>query len=91
MSPRKPTLEAPIPFRFFKNRRKEVIAVTLSTYEGRNLVDVRQFYQNSSGQDRPTQKGVAMSVNRLPELAKAIGQALTKAQELGLIDGEAGE
>jgi Transcriptional Coactivator p15 (PC4) len=87
---RAPTLPEPIEVaKFFKNRRKDVIVVSLSTYEGRNLVDIRQHFTNEAGQNRPTSKGVAMVVLRLPDLAKAINKALAKAQELGLVDGEA--
>jgi hypothetical protein len=85
----RPTLDEPIEVaKFFKNRRKDVIVVSLSTYEGTNLVDVRQHFTNESGQNRPTSKGVAMVVLRLPDLAKAINKALAKARELGLIDGD---
>jgi hypothetical protein len=78
--------------KFFKNRRKDVIVVSLSTFEGRNIVDVRQHFHNEKGQMRPTSKGVAMVVLRLPDLAKAINKAMAKALELGLLDdGGAGE
>jgi hypothetical protein len=83
------TLSEPIEVaKFFKNRRKDVIVVSLSTFEGRNLVDVRQHFHNEQGQMRPTGKGVAMVVLRLPELAKAINKALAKAQELGLLNDD---
>jgi hypothetical protein len=90
----RPTLPEPIVVdRFFKNRRKDVIVVSLSTYEGKNLVDVRQHYHNEQGQMRPTGKGVAMVVARLPELVAAVTRALAKAEELGLLDdqSEAGQ
>jgi hypothetical protein len=84
---RRPALDQPIEVaKFFKNRRKDIIVVSLSTFEGRNLVDVRQFFTNEQGQIRPTSKGVAMVVLRLPELAAAINKALKQAQELGLLD-----
>ena len=86
------TLSEPVEVaKFFKNRRKDVIVVSLSTYEGRNLVDVRQHFHNENGQMRPTGKGVAMVVLRLPDLARAINKALAKARDLGLIDDEGGE
>jgi hypothetical protein len=87
------TLPAPIEVaKFFKNRRKDVIVVSLSTYEGRNLVDVRQHFHDEKGQMRPTSKGVAMVVLRLPDLAHAINKAMAKAKELGLLgDDEANE
>lgn len=75
--------------KFFKNRRKDVIVVSLSTFEGRHIVDVRQHFTNDHGQNRPTTKGVAMVVQRLPDLHKAIGKALDKARELHLIREDA--
>jgi hypothetical protein len=92
MSARRPTLDEPVEVaKFFKNRRKDVIVVSLSTFEGRNLVDVRQHFTNEKGQMRPTSKGVAMVVLRLPALAAAVNKALKRAQELGLLDDEAAE
>lgn len=90
---KRPELAEPIPFRFFKNRRKDVIAVTLQPFtppgqETINVVDVRLFAMNKAGANVPTPKGVSMSVNRLRDLHEAITKALRKAQELGLLDGD---
>jgi Transcriptional Coactivator p15 (PC4) len=83
------TLPEPVEVaKFFKNRRKDVIVVSLSTYEGQNLVDVRQHFHNEQGQMRPTSKGVAMVVLRLPDLAKAINRAVKQAVDLGLLSPE---
>jgi hypothetical protein len=73
---------------FWKNRKHDAVVVSLSTYEGRNLVDVRQHFMTKEGKLAPTQKGLAMVVLRLPDLAKAITKALAKAQELGLLDDD---
>jgi hypothetical protein len=88
----RPTLPEPIEVaKFWKNRRHDAIVVSLSTYEGKNLIDVRQ-HAMKEGRLVPTLKGLAIVVRRLPELAKAINKALAKARELGLIDdGEANE
>ena len=86
----RPTLPEPVEIaKFWKNRRHDAVVVSLSTYEGRNIVDVRTHTMNQ-GRLVPTTKGVAIVVLRLPELAKAITKALAKAQELGLIpvDGD---
>ena len=88
MTTRPPLPEPIVVDRFFKNRRKDVIVVSLSTYEGKNIVDVRQHFHNEQGQMKPTGKGVAMVVARLPDLAAAVTKALTKARELGLIEPE---
>lgn len=88
MSPRR-TLDAPvIVHQFWKNRKHDAIVVSLSTFEGRNLIDLRQHYMTKEGRLAPTQKGLAMVVLRLPDLAKAITKALAKARELGLLDDD---
>jgi hypothetical protein len=86
------TLPEPVEVaKFWKNRKHDAIVVSLSTYEGKNLIDVR-MHAMKDGRLLPTPKGVAMVVLRLPELQKAVTKALAKARELGLIDDEgAGE
>jgi hypothetical protein len=92
----RPTLPEPIAFRFFKNRRKDVVAVTLQTFTPKtgaplNVVDVRLFAIDKRGANVPTPKGVSMSVNRLRDLHDAVSKALAEAEGLGLIDNEAAE
>ena len=83
------TLPEPIEIaKFWKNRRHDAIVVSISTFEGRNLIDVRQHFMNGEGKLQPSPKGVAMTVLRLPDLHKAITKALAKAQELGLLESE---
>jgi hypothetical protein len=89
---KRPVLEAPVEIsKFWKNRRRnESIHVSLSEYEGHVLINVRTYATGTDGIDRPTPKGVAMGVGKLPELAKALNKALAKALELNLIpDDEA--
>jgi hypothetical protein len=81
-------LAEPVEFRFWKNRGGEAVVVSLRSYQGRALIDVRQSFTNKEGKLQPTSKGVAMAVLRLPELAAAINGALNKARELGLLKGE---
>jgi hypothetical protein len=87
-----PTLpEAVIISRFWKNRRRnESVRVSLSEYEGHSIIDVRIFATGKDGIDRPTPRGVAMGIRRLPELSRALVKAEAKARELGLIqeDGQ---
>lgn len=92
MSPRKPTLDEPIEIaKFWKNRRGEAVIVSLSTYEGHNLVDLRTHGTDRTGRLVPTTKGLAIVVLRLPDLAAAVIKALAKARELGLVDAEDAE
>ncbi|MGY4358642.1 hypothetical protein ACVWZR_007766 [Bradyrhizobium sp. i1.3.1] len=75
--------------KFWKNRaRNESLRVSLSEYEGHCLINVRIYSTGTDGIDRPTPKGVAMGIGKLPELAKAINAALDKAQVLGLLKTE---
>jgi transcriptional coactivator p15 (PC4) len=91
MSPARVTLSEPVEVaKFWKNRRHDAIVVSLSTYEGKNLIDVR-MHAMKQGRLVPTPKGLAMVVRRLPDLAKAVAKALAKAQELGLLDAAAVE
>jgi hypothetical protein len=70
--------------RFWKNRQHDAIVTELSTYEGRNVVDVRQYVMQA-GKLVPTTRGISLVVLRLPELAKAVNRALKQAKELGLL------
>jgi hypothetical protein len=88
MSARRPTLDEPVVIsKFWKNRRHDAIIVSLSTFEGKNLIDLR-MHAMKEGRLVPTPKGLAMVVRRLPELAAAVTKALAKARELNLIDDE---
>jgi Transcriptional Coactivator p15 (PC4) len=87
MPAHKPTLAEPIRWRFFKNRRHDQIVTTLETYEGQNIVSVRAWFTDKAGIDRPTAKGVAMAVRRLPDLLKALNAAHDKAVALGMLEG----
>jgi hypothetical protein len=63
------------------------VHVTLSEYEGHCLINVRVYCTGADGIDRPTPKGVAMGIRKLPELARALVKAEAKAIELGPLDG----
>jgi hypothetical protein len=82
----KVTLTEPvIVSRFWRNRRGEAVVVSLREYDGRALIDLRVNFTNNEGKLQPTAKGLALIVQRLPDLATAVNNALAKAKELGLI------
>jgi hypothetical protein len=85
------TLSEPVEIaKFWKNRRRsESVHVSLSEYEGHCLINVRVYLTGTDGIDRPTPKGVAMGIRKLPELAEALVKAEAQARLLGLLDGEA--
>lgn len=84
----RPTLDEPIEIaKFWKNRqRRAAVVVLLRSYEGFNLIDVREHFVGDDGLMRPTKKGLAISVRRLSDLASALTKALARARALGLIN-----
>ena len=93
MSAKPPPLAEPIEIcKISKNRRRDkVIVVSLGAYEETNLVNVREHFVGADGIMRPTTKGIAMSVRRLPELSNALRKALETARALNLLPEDGGE
>jgi hypothetical protein len=82
-----PALAEPITVaEWWKNRRGESIRLVLSTFEGRDIFDLRTWY-TADGKLKPG-KGFAAEVRHLPRLAAAFAKAEAKARELGLIGDE---
>jgi hypothetical protein len=87
MTSHRPTLSEPITVsEWWKNRRGESIRVTLSTYDGRNLVDLRTWY-TAEGKLKPG-NGFAAEIRHLPRLTAALAKAGSKPRDLGLITGD---
>ena len=66
----------------------EEVRVSLSEYQGFDLVGVRIWgnYDSPTSEKRPTKKGVALKVERLPELIAALQQAQAEAESAGLLE-----
>jgi hypothetical protein len=62
--------------------------VTLSTYAGRNLIDLRTWF-TTEGKLQPG-KGFAADIKHLPRLTAALAKAESKARELHLIPDDDG-
>jgi Transcriptional Coactivator p15 (PC4) len=85
-TPLAPKLAEPvIVSEFWANRRGESVRVQLREYEGALIVDVRRHYTAADGKLRPTSKGIALAIAKLPELASAVAKALTEARARGLV------
>jgi Transcriptional Coactivator p15 (PC4) len=84
------TLTEPISIaKFWKSRnRAEHVRVDLSEFKGHVIVNVRLWQTGTDGIDRPSPRGIAMGIRKLPELAKALVKAEAKARELGLLDDD---
>jgi Transcriptional Coactivator p15 (PC4) len=93
MTAKPPPLAEPIEIsKFWKNRqRRAAIVVSLKSFEDQNIVDVREYFTDSQGHMRPSTKGLAMAVRRLPELSRALRLTLEKARALKLLPEDGGE
>lgn len=71
---------------WWKNRGGESVRISLSTYQGRNLIDIRTWHSTEG--KLVLGKGFAADVRHLPRLAAAFAKAEAKATELGLITAD---
>ena len=76
--------EDQIVYRFQKNPEEE-IRLSLREYKERLYLDLRLWFQPSSGGElRPTKKGLTFSTDLLPELKKGLERAGRLASEMAL-------
>jgi hypothetical protein len=68
--------------KFWRNRRGEAVHVRLGEYKGCALVDLRIYKSDVMGIARPTRKGIAIKLSKLPELKAAIDKAYIEANRL---------
>jgi hypothetical protein len=54
-----------------KNQR-ETVRVTISSFRGRDLIDLRAYYEAEDGSMRPTRKGIAFGTEQFAELEFAV-------------------
>ena len=88
MTAPRPTLTAPVIIdRWWRNRGGDAVYVRLSSFKQHDLIDIRSWRADSQGISRPG-KGIALAVKHLPRLHAAIGKALSRAIELGLLDDD---
>jgi hypothetical protein len=78
--------------KWFKSRRRDIVVVVeVGPHEGVNIVNVREHFIGRDGCMRPTTRGIAMSVRRLPEFSRAVRRALETARERNLLPEEGGD
>lgn len=61
-----------------KNAR-ETIKVSVEEWHGRRIVNARVYFRAEDGEMRPSRKGLAISVDRLPELVEVLTRAMIAA------------
>lgn len=68
-----------------KNSR-ETLRVRLDEHQGQPVICCRAWYVDKDGNKRPGRGGLTISVPHLPQLAKALGDALITAKASGLLE-----
>jgi len=87
----RPTLAEPVTIaEWWKNRRGESIRLTLTTWQGRNIADLRVWCTSPEGKLKPSAKGIACDIKHLAKLKGAFAKAEAKARELHLITDDDG-
>ena len=77
--------------REFRRSRREIVRVSLDRYKESDLINIRAWFIDAEGELRPTRDGIALAVKHLPALAQALHDALTRAQELGIVTADSEE
>lgn len=68
-----------------KNSR-ETLRVRLDEYQGQPVICCRAWYADKDGNVRPGRGGLTVGVRHLPQLAKALDDALNAAKAFGLLE-----
>jgi hypothetical protein len=74
--------------RFVKNNKGEFVEGVLKEYGGKLIFDLRSHFTDRAGKTSPSKKGLALLVDKLPELHRTVAEAEKVARELGLLDHE---
>lgn len=56
----------------FRKGAGEIVRATIGEYRGRRTVGIRIFYEDVSGEWKPTRKGITITSDLFPELKKAV-------------------
>lgn len=76
--------------RITKNPTEEV-RISLTSYHGYDLVDIRVYFQDDHGEWRPTKRGVSLSTDAVAELRDAIVKTEAMLNELPASGKSAGK
>ena len=67
---------------FPKNRKGEEVRVSVESFNGHRLLNVRVWFPGEDGQMRPGKQGLALKVELLPELRQAL-DLMAEAEGMG--------
>jgi hypothetical protein len=61
-----------VPAHIIPKNKKDQIRIGLNEYQGKQYLDLRQFYRGDDNEWKPTSKGVTVPVNLYPELLRGV-------------------
>jgi hypothetical protein len=56
----------------FEKNKKEEVRVSIETFHGRKLINIRVYYKDDDGAMKPGKQGIALAVERYKDLANAV-------------------
>lgn len=65
----------PIIISEFQKNKTEDFRLSLTEYQGHNLLDFRIYFKDKEGESKPTKKGVTVNVKLFSQLKQAIMDA----------------
>jgi hypothetical protein len=69
----------------WRRNAREVVRVTLDTFNGRDVVSARVWYAAQDGTMRPGRDGLTLAVVHVGALAQAFVRAAEEAERRGLV------
>ena len=69
----------------FEKNKKEEVRVSVETFHGRKLINIRVFYKDDDGTMKPGKQGLALAVDRYKDFAGAVLELGQHLKSNGLI------
>jgi hypothetical protein len=69
----------------FEKNKKEEVRISVGTFHGRKIINLRVYYKDDDGTWKPGKQGLAVSVERYKDLAGALLQVGEHLKTKGLI------
>ena len=69
----------------FEKNKKEEVRLSVETFHGRKIINIRVFYKDDDGTWKPGKQGLAISVDRYKDLAASILELGQHLKSNGLI------
>jgi hypothetical protein len=69
----------------FEKNKKEEVRISVGTFHGRKIINLRVYYKDDDGTWKPGKQGLAVSVERYKDLAGALLQVGEHLKTKGMI------